>query len=86
MVGSGEIDAEPSGDSLMIDYRLSLYEPFVITGVLVSLWKITNLASKMSVPYLVVVWFASSVILAVSAVIGFSKFLRQFPRNDAAPE
>jgi hypothetical protein len=86
MIGSGEIDAEPSGDSLMIDYRLSLYEPFIVTGVLVLLLKISNLTAKTSPSYLVLVWLVSSVIFAVSAVVGFSRFLRQFPRDEGTPE
>jgi hypothetical protein len=86
MIGSGEIEAEPSGDSLMIDYRLSLYEPFISTAVLVLLAKATNLSRNMSLSSLALIWLLSSIMVAVSAVLEFSKFLRKFPRDDGASE
>jgi hypothetical protein len=86
---SGEIEAEASSDSLMIDYRLSFFELFVVTtlAILSSVVAIAfhrGIASLRSDLYLVlfacVLNFGLNVVMATSR---FSRFLRQFPREDS---
>jgi hypothetical protein len=85
MIGSGEIEAAPSGDCLMVDYRLSLFEPLAITAieilVLVFSWH-RGVAARHNVLPLVLIALALLVRNTVVAVHRFSAFLRQFPRED----
>ena len=82
---SGEIDAEASSDSLMIDYSLSFYEFFVVTILIFPMYLlaiafhggIVPLRSNLYVMLFVfVIYFGGNMAVAV---FKFSKFLRQFP-------
>jgi hypothetical protein len=86
-VSSGEIEAEASSDSLMIDYRLSFYEFFVVTILIFPMYLlaiafhggIVPLRSNLYVMLFVfVIYFGGNMAAATSK---FSKFLRQFPRE-----
>jgi hypothetical protein len=86
LVSSGEIEAEASNDSLMIDYRLSFFELFAVTTVIVLIFIVAGgfraaLSLKANLAMTVFIWllyFGSNICLAV---FRFSKFLRQFPRE-----
>jgi hypothetical protein len=88
-VSSGEIEVEASSDSLMIDYRLSFFELFVVTAAMI-LFSAVDIASRGGTAWLrsnfsvllfawVITFFGSM----VQATLRFSKFLRQFPRQDS---
>jgi hypothetical protein len=87
LVSSGEIEAEASSDSLMIDYRLNFLELFVVTTLAVLMYLVVialhpETASLRSNLYVflfgLAIYFGGNMILAVSR---FSGFLRQFPRE-----
>ncbi len=85
---SGEIEAEASSDSLMIDYRLSFFELFVVLTVMALLYIVVmtvhsgiSLRSTLTfILFACVLSFGSSMATAISR---FSRFLRQFPREDS---
>ncbi len=88
-VSSGEIEAEASSESLMIDYRLSFFEFFVVMALAIPVFAvqvasrggIASLRSNLPVLLFVyVIYFGINIIVAVSR---FSRFLRQFPRGDS---
>jgi hypothetical protein len=92
LVSSGEIEAEASSDSLMIDYRLSFFEHFVVTTLAI-LSAVVALAFRVGIASLrsnlYVVLFAcvlSFGVTIVRATSKFSRFLRQFPREPEIPE
>ena len=83
---SGEIEAEASSDSLMIDFRLNFFELIVVTtlAVLSSVValafhsQIASLRSNLFVlMFACVLSFGWNILMATSR---FSRFLRQFPR------
>jgi hypothetical protein len=87
LVSSGEIEAEASSDSLMIDYRLRFFELFVVTTLavlssVVALAFRVGIASLRSNLYVLlsacVLGFGVTIVRATSK---FSRFLRQFPRE-----
>jgi hypothetical protein len=89
LVSSGEIEAEASSDSLMIDYRLSFFELFVVT-TLAALSSVVALAFRGGIASLrsnlYVLLFACALsfgVTIVRATSKFSRFLRQFPRDDS---
>ena len=84
---SGEIDAEASSDSLMIDYSLSFYEFFVVTILMFLVYLIAIAFRGGIVPlrsnlyvmlFVFVIYFGANI---AAAVFKFSRFLRQFPRE-----
>jgi hypothetical protein len=86
---SGEIEAEASSDSLMIDYRLSFFESLVVWiamalfyFVVIALHNgIASLRSNLTVLLSgLVLCFGSGIAFAA---MKFSRFLRQFPREDS---
>ena len=88
LVSSGEIEAEASSDSLMIDYRVSFFELFIVTAAMI-LVSAVDIASRGETAWLrsnfsllllawVIIFFSSM----VQATLRFSKFLRQFPREE----
>jgi hypothetical protein len=89
LVSSGEIEGEASSDSLMIDYRLSFFEFFVLMVVMFAVYAIvivshSPVASARFNVYLLL--FALVLFFGVGmvrAVFEFSRFLRQFPREDS---
>jgi hypothetical protein len=92
LVTSGEIEVEPSGDSLLVDYRLSFRQQFIMCAAIVLL-SATRIRFRDSAQpltttliLLAIAWLVLSVGGALSAVFRFSKFLRQFPREDRAEE
>jgi hypothetical protein len=87
LVSAGEVEAEPSSDSLMIDYRLSFFELFVVTTLAI-LSAVVTLAFHDGIaslrPHLSVVLFVCVLnfgVTTVRATSKFSRFLRQFPRE-----
>jgi hypothetical protein len=87
LVSSGEIEAEASSDSLMIDYRLNFSELFGVLTVMALIYLIdfafrggiASLKSNIFVlVFACVLIFGSSIVMATSR---FSRFLRQFPRE-----
>lgn len=87
LVSSGEIEAEASSDSLMIDYRLSFLELFVVIAVMILVAAagiafrsgISSLRSNLSVlVFACVIIFGGSI---AQSTLRFSRFLRQFPRE-----
>jgi cytochrome c biogenesis protein CcdA len=87
LVSSGEIEAEASSDSLMIDYRLSFFELLVATTLAV-LSSVVALAFRGGIASLrsnlYVLLFAYVLIFGVTIVRAaskFSRFLRKFPRE-----
>jgi hypothetical protein len=87
LVSSGEVEAEASSDSLMIDYRLSFFELFVVTTLiaLIVIGPITfrrgivTITSNLFLLLTVfVLYFGGNAAIATSR---FSGFLRQFPRE-----
>jgi hypothetical protein len=91
-VTSGEIEVEPSGDCLLVDYRLSFSQQFVVSAVIVLLAATRIRFGGSDQPLtttlilLAFAWLVFAVGNAASAVFRFSKFLRQFPREDRAEE
>jgi hypothetical protein len=87
LVSSGEIEGEASSDSLMIDYRLSFFELFVVTTLAVLSAVVTlafhgGIASLRSHLYvLLFVCVLNFGVTTVRATSKFSRFLRQFPRE-----
>ncbi len=87
LVSSGEIEAEASSDSLMIDYRLSFFELFVVMALAVPVFAI-GVVSRGGIPSLrsnlyvllfaYVIGFGASI---VRSTLRFSRFLRKFPRE-----
>jgi hypothetical protein len=84
---SGEIEAEASSDSLMIDYRLSFFELIVVTTLAV-LSSVFALAFHGGIAFLrshvSVVLFACALSFGLNTAVAtsrFSRFLRQFPRE-----
>jgi hypothetical protein len=84
---SGEIDAEASSYSLMIDYSLSFYEFFVVTILMFLVYLIAIAFRGGIVPlrsnlyvmlFVFVIYFGANI---AAAVFKFSRFLRQFPRE-----
>jgi hypothetical protein len=84
---SGEIDAEASSDSLMIDYSLSFYEFFVVTILMFLVYLIAIAFRGGIVPlrsnlyvmlFVLVIYFGANI---AASVFKFSRFLRQFPRE-----
>jgi len=84
---SGEIEAEPSSDSLMIDYRLSFYEFFVVTILIFLMYLVAiafhgGIVALRSTLYVMlfalVIYFGANM---AAAVFKFSRFLRQFSRE-----
>src|SRR5258708_26267066 len=84
---SGEIEAEASSDSLMIDYRLSFYEFFVVTILIFPMYLlaisfhagiVTLRANLYVMAFVFVIYFGANI---AAAVFKFSRFLRQFPRE-----
>jgi len=84
---SGEIEAEASNDCLMIDYRLSFFEPFVVAFGSVAVCSVVlalqhGIALVRSiVPLLLIVLVFSLGVRILRTVFEFSRFLRQFPRE-----
>ena len=84
-VTSGEIEIEPSGDVLMVDYRLSFSHQFIMYAVMV-LWvgacsRVSDQPLKTKLAILAITWLALAG-GSVLTMLRFSKFLRQFPRED----
>ena len=84
---SGEIEAEASSDSLMIDYRLRFFESLILWIIMAMFYFIviglqngtTYLRSHLTVLLFgMVLCFGSGIVLSA---IRFSRFLRQFPRE-----
>ena len=88
-VSSGEIEAEASSDSLMIDYRLSFFERFVAMIVMAMMGLVVialgnGVASSRSIlPLLLFAFVLGFGVIIAQAVLEFSRFLRQFPRGDS---
>ncbi len=91
-VTSGEVEVEPSGDCLLVDYRLSFSQQFVIWAVIVLLaatcirFRGSDQPLTTTLILLAFAWLVFAVGNAASAVFRFSKFLRQFPREDCGEE
>jgi hypothetical protein len=91
-VTSGEVEVEPSGDCLLVDYRLRFWQQFIIWAVIVLLmatrirFRASDQPFTTTLILLVIAWLVFSVGGAASAVFRFSRFLRQFPREDRAEE
>jgi hypothetical protein len=91
-VTSGEIEVEPSGDCLLVDYRLSFWQQFIMWAVIVLLsatrirFRASDQPLTTTLILLAIAWLAFAVGGAASAVFRFSRFLRQFPREDRAEE
>jgi hypothetical protein len=88
LVSSGEIEAEASSDSLMIDYRLSFFELFVVMALTILVFAaevasrggIVPLRSTLYVMlFVLVIYFGANMAAATSK---FSRFLRQFPARE----
>jgi hypothetical protein len=85
-ISSGEIEAEASSDSLMIDYRVSFYELFVVTTLMALIYLvaiafrsgIASFRSNLPLLFVFVIYFAANI--AISQ-FKFSRFLGQFPRQ-----
>jgi len=86
---SGEIEAEASSDSLMIEYRLSFFESLVVWIVLAMFYFVViglqngtaSLKSHLTVLLFgMVLCFGSGIVLSA---MKFSGFLRQFPRENS---
>ena len=84
IVSSGEIEAEASTDSLMIDYRLSFFEVFVVLIAMTPMYMLAMISRggiaslRIGLPWLllaVVVCFGGGM---TRSVFEFSRFLRQF--------
>jgi hypothetical protein len=92
LVTSGEIEVEPSGDSLMVDYRLSFSQQFIMSAVIVIFaaasrrFRVSDQGLTTNLILLTIAWLVISIGSAASALFRFSKFLRQFPREDLAKE
>jgi hypothetical protein len=92
LVTSGEIEVEPSGDTLLVDYRLRFWQQFIMWAVMVLLmatrirFRASDQPLTTTLILLVIAWLVFSVGGAASAVFRFSRFLRQFPREDRAEE
>ena len=86
-VSSGEIEAEASSDSLMIDYRLSFFDRFVVMiamatmcFVVIALRHGTALLRSI-LPLTLFAFVLGFGVIIMQAVYEFSRFLRQFPRE-----
>jgi hypothetical protein len=85
-VSSGEIEAEASSDSLMIDYRLSFFELLVVLTAMALLYLVViplrsglSLTSTLGIVlFFSVVSFGANI---ATTAFKFSRFLRQFPRE-----
>ena len=92
LVTSGEIEVEPSGDSLLVDYRLRFWQQFIFWAVIVlgeastRRFRVSGRGLTADLILLAFAWLVLAVAGAASAVFRFSKFLRQFPREDRAEE
>ena len=86
---SGEIEAEASSDSLMIEYRLSFFESLVVWIVMAMFYFVViglqnGTASLKS--HLTVLLFGMVLCFGLGIVLSamkFSGFLRQFPRENS---
>jgi len=91
-VTSGEIEIEPSSDSLMVDYRLSFKQQFIMSAAIVicatatKRFQVSDQGPTANLILLAFAWLVLAGGGAASAVFRFSKFLRQFPREDRAEE
>ena len=91
-VTSGEIEVEPSGDSLLVDYRLSFKQQFIMSAAIVICaaasrrFRVSGQGLTTDLIFLGIAWLVLAVGNAASAVFRFSKFLRQFPREDRAEQ
>ena len=89
---SGEVEVEPSGDCLLVDYRLRFWQQFVICAVIVLLtatrirFRASDQPLTTTLILLVIGWLVTAVGVAANAMFRFSRFLRQFPREDRAEE
>ena len=92
LVTSGEIEVEPSGDCLLVDYQLSFRQQFIMCAAIVICadasrgFRLTDRGLTTDLILLAISWLVMAVGGAASAVFRFSKFLRQFPREDRAEE
>ncbi len=91
-VTSGEIEVEPSGDCLLVDYRLSFKQQFIMSAAIVICatatrrFRVSDKGLTTDCILLAIAWMVLALGSAASAVFRFSKFLRQFPREDRAEE
>jgi hypothetical protein len=87
MISSGEIEVEPSGDVLMVDYRLGFSQQFIIVAVVVLLegasrrFRVLDQSLTINLIMLAFVWLVLVFGNVARAMSSFSKFLRQFPRQ-----
>jgi hypothetical protein len=87
-VTSGEIEIEPSGDVLMVDYRLRFYQLFIVYAVMILCaganrqFRVANLSLTAKLTMMALCWLLGVAGSVVGAMSRFSKFLRQFPRKD----
>jgi len=85
-VTSGEIEIEPSSDSLMVDYRLSFKQQFIMSAAIVICsaatrrFQVSDKGLTTDLILLAIAWLVLALGSVASAVFRFSKFLRQFLR------
>jgi hypothetical protein len=89
-VSSGEIKIDPSSDVMMVEYRLRFSQWYVICTVMV-LYLATRIGFRSphqplitKLEILAFAWLFMFFGNLMSATSRFSKFLRQFPRNDSS--
>jgi hypothetical protein len=89
-ITSGEIQLEPSGDFLMLDYRLS-FSQLLIASTACVLWFVVTSGKRIHATgqpltnvllLSAIMWLLLCVGNAAVAMFRFSKFLRQFPLKD----
>ena len=91
-VTSGEIEVEPSGDCLLADYRLSFWQQFIMWAAVIICsvagirFRLSDKGLTTNLMLLALAWLVLAFGNAMSAVFRFSRFLRQFPREDRAEE
>ena len=87
-VSSGEINIEPSDDVLMVNYRLRFFQWFIICTIFVLFlatstgFRRSDQPLKTKLLILAFSWLVMFFGNLMSATSRFSKFLRQFPRED----
>jgi hypothetical protein len=88
LITLGEIEVNPTSDSLMVDYRLSFSQLFIF-GVIAALIYLATSMGRISAQPLSVTLFVSTMIWLVMfagnaafAVSRFSRLLGEFPREN----
>jgi hypothetical protein len=91
-VTSGEIEVEPSGDCLLVDYRLSFWQQFIMWAAVIicsaasRIFRVSDRSLTTDLILLATAWLVPAVGGAANAMFRFSRFLRQFPRENRADE